>query len=129
MGHVPPTFLEIAVVTLENNATQKKFSLSCPLPPPQIQFPFYGSVFRAFSGNKVVTVSKQECFGLERIGIFPIVDSLYRLPFLRLSLPLKPGFHMIVGDRSQSLGSFSSVVGTGGGGAGGMAPLFWKLLL
>ena len=76
-----------------------------PPPPPQIQFPFYGSVFRAFSGNKVVTVSKQECFGLERIGIFPIVDSLYRLPFLRLSLPLKPGFHMIVGDRSQSLGS------------------------
>ena len=28
-GHVPPTFLEIAVVTLENNAAQKKFSLSC----------------------------------------------------------------------------------------------------
>ena len=25
-----PTFLEIAFVTLENNAAQKKFSLSCP---------------------------------------------------------------------------------------------------
>ena len=53
----------------------------------------------------MVTVSKQECFGLERIGIFPIIDSLDRLPYLRLSLPLKPGFHMIVGDRSRSLGS------------------------
>ena len=60
--------------------------------------------FRAFSGKKVVTVSKQECFGLERIGIFPIIDSLDRLPYLRLSIPLKPGFH-IVGDRSRSLGS------------------------
>ena len=28
-GHVPPTFLEIAVVTFENNAAQKKFSLLC----------------------------------------------------------------------------------------------------
>ena len=37
---MPPTFLEIAVVTLENNAAQKKFSLSCP---HQIQFPSYGS--------------------------------------------------------------------------------------
>ena len=61
--------------------------------------------FRAFSGKKVVTVSKQECFGLERIGISPIIDSLDRSPYLRLSLPLKPGFHMIVGDRSRSLGS------------------------
>ena len=61
--------------------------------------------FRAFSGKKVVMVSKQECFGLERIRIFPIVDSLNRLPYLRLSLPLKPGFHMIVGDRSRLLGS------------------------
>ena len=32
---MPPTFLEIAVVTFENNAAQKKF--------PQIQFPSYGS--------------------------------------------------------------------------------------
>ena len=53
----------------------------------------------------MVTVSKQEYFGLEQIGIFPITDSLNRLPYLRLSLPLKPGFHMIVGDRSRSLGS------------------------
>ena len=53
----------------------------------------------------MVTVSKQECFGLERIGIFPIIDSFDRLPYLRLSLPLKPGFQMIVGDRSRSLGS------------------------
>ena len=28
----------------------------------------------AFSGKKVVTVSQQECFGLERIGISPIID-------------------------------------------------------
>ena len=55
--------------------------------------------------RRLVTVSKQECFRLERIGIFPIIDSLDRLPYLRLSLPLKPGFHMIVGDRSRSLGS------------------------
>ena len=61
--------------------------------------------FRALSGKKVVSVSKQECFGLERIGIFPIIDSLDRLPNLRLCLPLKPGFHMIVGDRSRLLGS------------------------
>ena len=40
----------------------------------------------------MVTVSKQECFGLERIGIFPITDSLDRLPYLRLSLPLKAWF-------------------------------------
>ena len=52
----------------------------------------------------MVTVSKQECFGLERIRILPIIDSLNRLPYLRLSLPLKPGFHLIVGDRSRSLG-------------------------
>ena len=64
-------------------------------------------LFQAFSGKKVVTVSKQECFGLERIGIFPIIDNLDRLPHLRLSLPLKPGFHMIVGDRSRSLGSLT----------------------
>ena len=44
--------------------------------------------FRAFSGKKVVTVSKQECFGLERIGVSPIIDSLDRLFSLRLSLPL-----------------------------------------
>ena len=55
--------------------------------------------FRAFSGKKMVTVSKQECFGLERIGIFPIIDSLDRLPYLRLSLPLKPGPY----DRWRSL--------------------------
>ena len=61
--------------------------------------------FRAFSGKKVVTVCKQECFGLERIGIFAVIDSLDRSPYLRLSLPLKPGFHMIVGDLSRSLGS------------------------
>ena len=43
--HVPPTFLEVAVVTLENNAVQKQFSLSCPPPPPTpIQFPSHGSV-------------------------------------------------------------------------------------
>ena len=30
--------------------------------------------FRAFSGKKLVTVSQQECFGLERIGISPIID-------------------------------------------------------
>ena len=30
--------------------------------------------FRAFSSNKVVTVSQQECFGIERIGISPIID-------------------------------------------------------
>ena len=45
------------------------------------------------------TVSKQECFGLERIGIFPIIDSLDRSPYLHLPLPLRPGFHMIIGDR------------------------------
>ena len=44
LGPAPPTFLEIAVVTLENNAAQRKFSLSCPPPPPQIQFPSHGSV-------------------------------------------------------------------------------------
>ena len=44
--------------------------------------------FRAFSGKKVVIVSKQECFGLERMGISPIIDSLDRSPSLRLSLPL-----------------------------------------
>ena len=27
---MPPTFLEIAVVTFENNAAQKKLSLLCP---------------------------------------------------------------------------------------------------
>ena len=53
----------------------------------------------------MVTISKQECFGFERIGIFPITDSLDGLPFLCLSLPLKAGFHMIVGDCSRSLGS------------------------
>ena len=53
----------------------------------------------------MVTISKQECFGLEGIGIFPIIDSLDRLPYLRLSLPFKPGFHMIIGDRSRLLGS------------------------
>ena len=37
----PPTFLEIAVVTLENNAAQKKFL--CHAPPFQIKFPSYGS--------------------------------------------------------------------------------------
>ena len=58
---------------------------------------------RAFSGKKVV--SKQECFGLERIKIFPINDSLDRLSYLHLSLPLKPGFHMIVDDSSRLLGS------------------------
>ena len=30
--------------------------------------------FRAFSSKKVVTVSQQECFGLERTGISPIID-------------------------------------------------------
>ena len=39
-GMCPPTFLEIAVVTLENNAAQKNFL--CHAPPPQIQFPSYG---------------------------------------------------------------------------------------
>ena len=58
----------------------------------------------------MVTVNKQECFGLERIGIFPIIDSLDRLPYLRLSLPLKPGFHMIIGDRSRSLVKCSAIV-------------------
>ena len=49
----------------------------------------------------MVTVSKQKCFGLERIGIFPIIDSLDRSPYLPLSLPLKPGFHMIAGIASE----------------------------
>ena len=44
--------------------------------------------FRAFSGKKVVTVSKQECLGLERIGLSKIIDSLDRSPSLRLSSPL-----------------------------------------
>ena len=37
-GKCPPTFLEIAVVALENNAAQEKFSLSCPPPPPRYNF-------------------------------------------------------------------------------------------
>ena len=37
-----PTFLENAVVTLENNAAPKNFLCHAP-PPPQIQFPSYGS--------------------------------------------------------------------------------------
>ena len=38
--HVPSTFLEIAVVTLEKNAAQKNFFAM----PPPIQFPSYGTV-------------------------------------------------------------------------------------
>ena len=45
------------------------------------------------------TTLKQMCFGLERIGIFPIIDSLDRLPYLRLSLAWFPY------DRWRSLGS------------------------
>ena len=41
-GHVLPTFLEIAVVTLENNAAQKNVLFHAPPPPPK-QFPSYGS--------------------------------------------------------------------------------------
>ena len=56
-------------------------------------------------------VTVKSVLGLhERIGIFPIIDSLDRLLYLRLSLPLKPGFHMIVGDRSQSLVKCSAIV-------------------
>ena len=42
--------------------------------------------FRAFSGKKVVTISQEECFGLEGIRISPIIDWS---PSLRFSLPLK----------------------------------------
>ena len=43
-GHVPPTFLEIAVVTFENNAAQNKISLLCPPPPPPPRYNFLPTV-------------------------------------------------------------------------------------
>ena len=55
---------------------------------------------KAFSGKKLVTVSQQECFGLERIGISPIIDWS---PSLRYS----------------SLKKHSRTVITEGGGGGG----------
>ena len=36
---------------------------------------------RAFSSKKVVTVSQQECFGLERIGISSLIDHAHCVLF------------------------------------------------
>ena len=53
---MPPTFLEIAGVTLENNAAQKNFLCHAP-PSPQIQFPFYGSAFLSQETTSRNTIS------------------------------------------------------------------------
>ena len=59
--------------------------------------------FRAVSGKKGVTVSKQECFGLERIGISPIIDSLIEIIAI-IQLTIGPSKHFLshIGTRCVS---------------------------